>query len=71
MYAMKDDYIKLPSTEDESNHVERLYRAVGHPECIESIDFVHVGWNACKHTLKVQCTNDVVGDAKGKPFVVL
>jgi hypothetical protein len=70
MYATKDEYIKLPRTEDEINHVERLYLNIGHPGCIGSIDCVHVGWNACKHTLKVQCTNAGAGDAKGKPSVV-
>jgi hypothetical protein len=70
MYAMKDEYIKLPRTEDEINQVEHLYPDVGHPSCIGSIECVHVGWNACKHTLKAQCTNAGAGDAKGKPSVV-
>jgi hypothetical protein len=70
MYAMKDEYIKLPRTNDEINYVERLYRAVGHPDCIGSIDCVPVCCNACKHTLKVQCTNAGTGDAKGKLSVV-
>jgi hypothetical protein len=70
MYAMEDEYIKLPRTKDEINHVDRLYRAVGHPGCIGSFDCVHVCCNACKHTIKVQFTNAVAGDAKGKPSVV-
>jgi hypothetical protein len=67
---MKDDYIKLPRTEDNINHVARHYLAVGHPGCIGSIGCVHIGWNASKHTLKVQCTNNGSGDAKGNPSVV-
>jgi hypothetical protein len=45
MYAMKDAYMKLSRTEDKINHVERLYRAVGHPGCIGSIDCVNLEWN--------------------------
>jgi hypothetical protein len=29
-----------------------------------------VGWNACKHTVKVHCTHAGVGYAKGKPSLV-
>jgi hypothetical protein len=67
---MKDEYIKLPCIKDEINHVERLYRAVGHPGCSGSINCVRVGWNEFKYTLKVQCTTAGAGDAKGKSSVV-
>jgi hypothetical protein len=31
MWLMKDDFIKLPTTKEEINHVECLYRGIGFP----------------------------------------
>jgi hypothetical protein len=67
---MKEDYIHLPRTEAKINHVERLFRACGHPGAIGSIDCVHIGWHKCRYTLKVQCTNTGAGDSKGKPSLL-
>jgi hypothetical protein len=60
----------LPKTDAEINHVERLFRACGHPGAVGSIDCVHIGWHKCRHTLKIQCTNSGAGDNKGKPSLV-
>jgi hypothetical protein len=44
-WTMRHDFIKLPKTDDEINHVERLFRAYGHPGAVGSIDCVHIGWH--------------------------
>jgi hypothetical protein len=68
--TIRHDYIKLPKTDDEINHVERLFCAYGHPGAVGSIDCVHIGWHKCRHTLKIQFTNTGAGDNKGKRSLV-
>jgi hypothetical protein len=70
MWELKDEYIYLPWTKEEINHVERLFRTCGHPCAIGSIDCIRVGWHTCRYTLKVKCTNTGAGDAKGNPSIV-
>jgi hypothetical protein len=70
MWLMKDDYIHLPKTNEEINHVEWLYHHIGFPGAIGSVDCVHLPWNSCRHTLRTQCINAGAGDSKGKPYVV-
>jgi hypothetical protein len=69
MWLMKDDCIHLPKTDEEINHVERLYYHIGFPRAIGSVDCVHLLWNSCRHTLLMQCINAGAGDSKGKPSV--
>jgi hypothetical protein len=69
-WLMKDDYIHLPKTDEEINHVERLYHRIGFPGAIGSVDCVHLTWNSCRHTLQMQCINAGAGESKGKPSVV-
>jgi hypothetical protein len=70
MWLMKDDYIHLPKTDEEINHVERLYhgigfyRATGYPDC------VHLPWTSFRHTLRMQCINAGAGDSNVKSSVV-
>jgi hypothetical protein len=71
MWLIKDDYIHLPKTDEEINHVERLYHRIGFPGAIGSVDCVHLPWNSCRHTLRMQCINAGAGDSKGKPPVVI
>jgi hypothetical protein len=70
MEEMKDNHIHLPRTDEEINHIGRLFHACGHPGAIGSIDGVHIGWHKCRYTLKVQCKNNGSGDSKGKPSLV-
>jgi hypothetical protein len=69
-WTMRHDFIKLPKTDEEINHVERLFRACGHPGAVGLIDCIHIGWHKCLHTLKIQCTNTGAGDSKDKPSLV-
>jgi hypothetical protein len=34
------------------------------------VDCVHLPWNSCQHTLRMQCSNAGAGNSKGKPSVV-
>jgi hypothetical protein len=70
MWLMKDDYIRLPITDEEINHVERLYHRIGFPGAIGSVDHVHLPWNSCRQTLWMQRINAGAGDSKGNPSVV-
>jgi hypothetical protein len=71
MSEMKDEYINLQRTDEEINHVERLFRDHGHPWEIISINCICVGWHKCSYTLKVQCMTTGPDDSKGKPSLVL
>jgi hypothetical protein len=70
MWLMKDDYIHLPKTDEEINHVGRLHHRIGFPGAIGYVDCVHLSWNSCRHTLRMQCINAGAGESKGKPSVV-
>jgi hypothetical protein len=70
MGLMKDDYIHLPKTDEEINHVERLYHRIGFPRAIGSVDCVHLPWNSCRYTLRMQCIKTGAGGSKGNPSVV-
>jgi hypothetical protein len=59
-----------PRTDEEINHVERLFRSCYHPDTIGYIDYVRVGWYTCGITLNVQCKNTGDGGNKGKSSLV-
>jgi hypothetical protein len=44
---MKDEYICLPWNITELQHVNRDYNAAGLPDCVGSMDVVHVKWSNC------------------------
>jgi hypothetical protein len=70
MWLMNDDFIHLPTMDEEINHVERMHHRIGFPGAIGSVCYVHLPWNSSRHTLRMQCINAGTGDSKGKPYVV-
>jgi hypothetical protein len=56
----------MPTTKDEIDHVENLFRLAGYPGYLGSIDCVHNPWRKWTWTLQVQCKNK----NKGSPTVV-
>jgi hypothetical protein len=56
----------MPTMKDELDHVEDLFRLVGYPGCLRSIDCVRIPWRKCAWTLQVQCKNK----KKGTPTIV-
>jgi hypothetical protein len=57
LWAIKGDYIKMPTTKEEIEHVESLFRLVGHPSFLGSIDCVHIPWRKCTWKLQETCKN--------------
>jgi hypothetical protein len=56
---IKSKYIYLPKTKDDINHVEELFRLIGNPGCLGSIDCVEVPWRKRTWTLQTQCKNTI------------
>jgi hypothetical protein len=50
-------HIIVLETKEEIDHVENLYRLIGYPGCVGSVDCVHVPWGAFTRTLQTQCKN--------------
>jgi hypothetical protein len=50
-------HIIVPETKEEIDHVENLYRLIGYPGCVGSVDCVHVPWGAYRWTLQTKCKN--------------
>ena len=49
------EYIHLPQTKEEIEHVEGLYRVNGFPGCMGSADGVHIPWEMCPAGIHSRC----------------
>ena len=47
MSSIKDEYIFMPTTDEQFEKVVGEYSARGLPGCVGSVDCVHVGWDKC------------------------
>jgi hypothetical protein len=47
MSSISTEYIYMPTTEEQFEFVVGEYSARGLPECVISVDCVHVGWDKC------------------------
>lgn len=53
--SLAPEHIKLPMTAQEIEHVTNLYRRLGIPGCVGSVDCVHVFWDKCPANLQSRC----------------
>ena len=51
-----DIFIHPPTTPDEIDGVTSIYRRLGFPGAIGSVDCVHVRWDKCPFSLRSTCT---------------
>jgi hypothetical protein len=47
MSSIKDEYIFMPTTNEQFEKVVGEYSARGLPGCVGSVNCVHVGWDKC------------------------
>ena len=45
--GLADKLISFPKTEEEMRHLVGLFKRVGHPGCVGSVDCVHIVWDKC------------------------
>lgn len=51
-----ETYINYPTTDEEVYSITKIYKLLGFPGCVGSIDVVHIGWELCPKRLTNVCT---------------